>query len=276
MSIRINGVTESIESDPIGFFDNGLTSQGDLAAIEAGGLRVRTYGIPDNQLTAQGVSVKNDIVDHRNQSQALNSSNAISKADSKRQAKLPTTTAPLPNGVDSSELPTIAEYGQVAVEQGANALGKSKAAVKLHPAGALQKPLSKSIMLADGLENAQALVKSPNAKSAIAMAEFAAKNKVLLKSVPVLGDGLTVIEEGQRMLKAETGVQRARLGAVATFNFFGDKAVTGLGASSGAYLGAVAGAATGPFAPVAIPVFAVAGGVLGGSWFALRLWKSSR
>ncbi|MFV1922206.1 MAG: LysM peptidoglycan-binding domain-containing protein [Methylotenera sp.] len=164
---------------------------------------------------------------------------------------------------DSSGFSTIAEYGQIVVDDGVNALGKSKGAVVLNRAKPLHNELTKSIMLSDDLRSAQDLIKSPNAKSAVAMAEFATKNKVLLKGVPLLGDGLTVIEEGSRMLKADSAEQRAKLGAVATFNYVGDKAVTGLGATQGAYAGATLGAFTGPLSPVAVPVLAVVGGVSG-------------
>ena len=59
----------------VNYFDNGLTSQDDLAAIQAGGLRVRSYGDVKDVPPAQGIKVIENA-------KALNGGNAAIKASS--------------------------------------------------------------------------------------------------------------------------------------------------------------------------------------------------
>ena len=135
----------------------------------------------------------------------------------------------------------------------ADSAGKAYGASKLLPAKALQEARVIDIMSSRNLDAARDVIKSPTAKSAMAMAE-AGKN---LKWVPYLGKGVTAYEEGGRLLKANGMVETSNVMAAATVNYAADTGAT----TGSAWAGATTGAS---FGSLAGPVGTVVGGVVGG------------
>ena len=118
----------------------------------------------------------------------------------------------------------------------------------------MQEANVKDIMSSRSLDAAQGVIKSPTAKSAMAMAD-AAKN---LKWVPYLGKTVTAYEEGGRLLKANGMVETSNVMAAATVNYAADTGAT----TGGAWAGAAGGAALGSL--IAPGPGTIVGGVVGG------------
>lgn len=115
-------------------------------------------------------------------------------------------------------------------------------------------------MSSRNLDAAQDVIKSPTAKSAIAMAEAGKA----MKWVPYLGKAVTAYEEGGRFLKANGMVETSNVMAGAITNYAGDAGAT----TGGAWAGAVAGAEIGTF--VYPGVGTIVGGFVGGVYGAFK------
>ncbi|WP_124553669.1 LysM peptidoglycan-binding domain-containing protein [Methylophilus methylotrophus] len=129
----------------------------------------------------------------------------------------------------------------------------------------------KSIMKSETLSNAQSVIKSSTAKSAIAMAEYADKFEGLTKKLPYLGKALTIAEESKRYNLAQTNEERARVVSVGYSNYLLDNFATSTGVWIGAKGGALSGAAIGSLFPgPGTTIGAVVGGVGGAIYGAYK------
>jgi hypothetical protein len=168
-----------------------------------------------------------------------------------------------------------AQYVSAMLDSGLEAGGKAAGAAKLLPAGALQQARVEALMSTKNLEAAQALIKGPTAKSALAMAEYGGKYAGTFKALPYLGATLSIAEEANRVYRADGWQETTKVASVGVGNYFADGAVTTGGAWAGAKAGAFGGAVFGSFVPVVGTgvgalvggVVGTIGGAVGGHWF---------
>lgn len=135
--------------------------------------------------------------------------------------------------------------------------------LKLLPAGALQQARVVNLMGANSLSDAQTLIKSPTAKSVLAMAEYSDKYSYAFKAVPYLNRSIAVAGESERFYRADNLQERSLVVTAGVANYGMGGIATTAGVVAGAKGGAISGATIGGL--LAGPPGAGLGAIVGGA-----------
>jgi hypothetical protein len=144
--------------------------------------------------------------------------------------------------------------------------GKVAGARILLRAGPLQQSRLERVMAARNFEAARLVIKSPAARSAVAMTDYSARHGRPLRVMPWVGPVLSAIGEADRVRRAEGFVETTKVVVVAIMNYGLDYAATTLGAYGGAVLGTGAGALSGGVNAIWGGGAGFIGGALGAHW----------
>ena len=245
----------------------GLAATNDLGVLQRGGLTSSfstaqgegvVYG---REQYMKGIPRTAGAGDVKGQAEAVNGENAAKKVGSQTQTKLGQNSV----GNDNPNY-SLAQNFDSTLDALVSLDGKIVGANKLLSAqNIMQQQLRiKQIMSAATLVDAQAVIKGNTAKSAMAMAEFAAKYEGAARKLPYLSKALAVAEESKRFNMAQTPEEQARVVAVGSFNYIGDNFATTAGVTVGAQGGVIVGATIGSAVPIiGTAVGAVIGGAVG-------------
>jgi hypothetical protein len=153
-----------------------------------------------------------------------------------------------------------AQYISAGLETGLDAAGKVSGAA-LVPSNASQLDRVKAIMSAKNLDAAYDTIEVTTSKSATAISNYGLKYAGIIKALPGLGIGLTVIEESDRFNRASGFIETGNVIATGAINATLDGGATSSGSWAGAYAGALVGSAFGPLGTI---IGGAAGMVIGG------------
>jgi YD repeat-containing protein len=153
-----------------------------------------------------------------------------------------------------------AQYISAGLETGLDAAGKVSGAA-LVPSNASQLDRVKAIMSAKNLDAAYDTIEVTTSKSATAISNYGLKYAGIIKALPGLGIGLTVIEESDRFNRASGFIETGNVIATGAINATLDGGATSSGSWAGAYAGALVGSAFGPLGTI---IGGAAGIVIGG------------